>query len=270
MLTFPRSYQAQVEGALWAWETFGGIGARTRRGFGALKGVRLDSSTVSLPHPGNVQQWITENLRAHVAVGTCPDGVPHIEQGWQGKITAGQRSPVEAWKFLIRKLKEFRQQRPGPPNDPGRSVWPEPDAVRRITRQHLNKVVNGQARRHEPVHSAGNIFPRAAFGMPIIFHFKDMNRSNPSDPNSDPKDTTLQGVNCHRFASPLILRPLACSEGRAVGLAVILQGSDLPPLILKGAPENPPVRATLTSTEASAISPLDGNPDVLQKFLQTF
>src|ERR1043165_1204410 len=33
---------AEVNAALWAWETFGGIGARTRRGFGALRLSRVD------------------------------------------------------------------------------------------------------------------------------------------------------------------------------------------------------------------------------------
>lgn len=30
------NFWEELEAALWAWETFGGIGARTRRGFGAL------------------------------------------------------------------------------------------------------------------------------------------------------------------------------------------------------------------------------------------
>src|SRR5205085_1302593 len=35
-ISFPSNRKDDVAAALWAWETFGGIGARTRRGFGAL------------------------------------------------------------------------------------------------------------------------------------------------------------------------------------------------------------------------------------------
>jgi CRISPR-associated protein Cmr1 len=260
-LTFPQSQQAEVEAALWAWETFGGIGARTRRGFGALR--NLDSSP---PQPNGIQHFIEAGLQQHVTAGTWPSGVPHLSHNVAlMKITAAHPDSRAAWKHLIRRLKDFRQSRPGPPNNPGRSHWPEPDEVRRKTGQHLK----APHRNHAPVHPAGDVFPRAAFGLPIIFHFKDMNRNNPDDPDADPRDTTLRGASHDRFASPLILRPLVCSGGQAVGLAVILRGPSIPPLVLKDAPGNPPVRANLTPTEASTIPPLDGKVDVLQAFLAT-
>ena len=31
-IVYPKAKSKEVEAALWAWETFGGIGARTRRG----------------------------------------------------------------------------------------------------------------------------------------------------------------------------------------------------------------------------------------------
>jgi CRISPR-associated protein Cmr1 len=250
-LTFPQSQQSEVEAALWAWETFGGIGARTRRGFGALRNLDADP-----PQANAMEQFIRKGLQCHTVDGTWPNGVPHLTPHLRLKITAAHPDPRAAWEYLIRRLKNFRQSRyPGAaPNRPGRSKWPEPDAIRRLTGQ--------RDPRHSKVHSQVDKFPRAAFGLPIVFHFKDQ---------GDPDDTVLQGREHNRLASSLILRPLACAGGQAVGLALILEGSSLPPggLVLKDAPHDPTVQAELTQQEAQTIPPLGGNTNVLQAFLDT-
>ncbi len=250
-LTFPQSQQAEVEAALWAWETFGGIGARTRRGFGALRDL-----DVSLPQASAVQQFIQIGLERHVTPGTWPMRVPHLSRTPHLRIAAARPNAKAAWEYLIRRLKEFRQSRnPGTaPNKPGRSKWPEPDEIRRLTGQRSPLHAT-------PLSTVGK-FPRAAFGLPIVFHFKD---------SGDPDDTMLQGRDHDRLATPLILRPLSCANGQAVGLALILDGTALPlgGLVLKDAPGNPTVQATVTPAEASAVSPLAGNVDVLQAFLNT-
>ena len=74
---------------------------------------------------------------------------------------------------------------------------------------------------HAPVKQGGG-FPRAAFGLPIIFHFKDY---------SDPEDNTLNVVGSEadgkntelRLASPLIVKPWAiASANQAVPLLLAL------------------------------------------------
>ena len=79
--------------------------------------------------------------------------------------------PIAAWKRAVETLKDFRQ---GPglgrnpdsrPNRPGRSRWPESDAIRRLTGQWTP--------RHEPKHAVDGFYPRAAFGLPMVFDFKD-------------------------------------------------------------------------------------------------
>ncbi|HND22551.1 MAG TPA: type III-B CRISPR module RAMP protein Cmr1 [Acidobacteriota bacterium] len=257
-IVFPTKSQPEIEAALWAWETFGGLGARTRRGFGAVHLVKIDDQIVKLQPSNQVLPALKREIEQHVVNGTWPKNVPFLAKSTasnQIQITSPQPTPVKAWELLIRKLKLFRQQRnPGSrPNMPGRSHWPEPDEIRRLTRRsdpnHRNPLWNVSK------------FPRAVFGLPIIFHFKD---------RSEPGDTSLQGTVSDRFGSPLILRPLVCADGKAVGLACVLSGPREPDggLILKGAPGDPSVNSTLSPAEAARLKPLNGQADVLQAFLK--
>jgi len=59
----------ELEAALWAWETFGGIGARTRRGFGAL--LREGASPPT-------EEEVRERLGRYSRQGGWPEGVSHL------------------------------------------------------------------------------------------------------------------------------------------------------------------------------------------------
>lgn len=168
--------EARVLEALRWWASFGGLGARTRRGLGAV--------------------WV-KNL--------TPVSEQEAEQAGCRLVLAGSGDPDagKSWQAAVKKLRDFRQapgvgRNPGSddPKRPGRSRWPEPDAIRRLTGRHTP--------RHAPEHRAGNQFPRAAFGMPIIFQFKD-------EKAGDPASFTLNPTGAERMASPLILRP--CRQG---------------------------------------------------------
>jgi CRISPR-associated protein Cmr1 len=207
---------------------------------------------------------ITQKLAVHLAQGTLPPDVPCVSKdGRDLLITTPRRDPIEAWRYLLTKLRDFRQQRNqgSERNRPGRSQWPEPDAIRRLTRC--------SSARHRNALSQLNVFPRAEFGLPIVFKFKD-------DTHGDPNVTTLEGADDgeKRLASPLILRPMACANNQAVGLAIILDTPRTPPggLMLNGAPGNPIVDSDLTSLsddDLDSIGPLDGKEDALAAFLNT-
>lgn len=267
-ITLPNdeNIKKEVEAALWAWETFGGIGARTRRGFGSLHCTHIDTKPISVPRTRDVRDQINQNLAEYIDENlNWPAGMPHMTQSLKFRVIERHNltDVIDAWRYLVGKLKNFRQTRHG---RFGRSKWPEPDQIRRETSDHVPG--------HAPVHTVHK-FPRGKFGLPIIFEFKDADAG-------DPQKTTLQGVkvsndNWHdRMASPLIIRPIACSDG-AVGLAAILEWEPLNPndesytppggLILKGAPGDPQVYSDLDQTEAQKIEPLNGEPDVLQAFL---
>lgn len=263
-IRFPERFRADLEATLWAWETFGGIGARTRRGCGALRLLAVNGAAPEkLPADVEViENKIKEQLASYVSTGTWPGGVPHLNGSLQFKVTKPEPSSLHAWRSLIAALKSFRQQRNAgtAPNRPGRSKWPEPDAIRRL--------FGTSASLHATPLSSVDKFPRAEFGLPIIFKFKD-------DKSGDPPQTTLQGPSSNRLASRLVLRPLACGTDQAVGLAIILEAPSVPPggLVLDGAPHSPSVQSNLTLAEAASIAllshPAPPEPDVLKAFLRS-
>jgi CRISPR-associated protein Cmr1 len=265
----------EIDSTLWCWETFGGVGGRTRRGFGALQLVKQDDRIVEHPPLAKVDDIINEMLGEKVAKGNWHDSVPHLStNAGQLKVTRKQdpradftkhdgeamqvTSALKAWRHLVDSLQRFRQSPRTSTHYHGRSHWPEPDAIRRKTTYAAHRA---------PEHPVTDKFPRAAFGLPIIFKFKDDDVRQ-----GDPPQTTLAGVKHNRLASPLILRPLACANGDAVGLALILDTPRTPPggAFLEG---HGPVPIDLSSAEAAQIDPLKHilpiEPDVLKAFLKT-
>lgn len=216
--TYPEGVREDVEAALWSWETFGGLGGRTRRGFGAIS--RADGQSM----------LVATGISRYGGHPKIP-GVPslHLARFENTKETFGD--PLQAWKAALGLLQKIRQgegygrnDRPQNSRKPaGRSRWPEPDEIRRLTGKsapaHKNPVVTVQR------------FPRAVFGMPIVFHFNPGSHDEPgSQGDPDMKPLQLLPAESERFASPLILRPLPAGEGfHAAALALC---SDLPKLKL--------------------------------------
>jgi len=226
----------QVREALRWWASFGGLGARTRRGLGAIE-IRED---------GKPLQAVTGEEAGHA--GGCLA---------LGKTEA--RDAISAWKSAVESLQDFRQgQNTGRNPGPGRSRWPEADQIRRHTGRHSPK--------HAPVHPVQDAYPRAAFGLPIVFRFKD---------DRDPAGHTLEPEDSDRMASPLILRPYF--DGRCYRpMALLLPGWEerisVPVRFANdrlGAawPEN----LTEREKQAKEIEPMrDHGTDVLTAFMKFF
>jgi CRISPR-associated protein Cmr1 len=271
-LEFKSEYQTDVEAALWAWETFGGIGARTRRGFGALALVNTPETPERRPptNSQNINQWLETAFKKFIATGKIPDQVSHLhnqitalaEQYVITNANSPKDSAFDVWENeLIKRLSNFRQLRPERGNnDFGRSIWSEPDAIRQLTGDSMKAWFapegpdsNGHwARRgekkhydykkpflkiHAVEHMVQNKFPRAIFGLPIITQFRNnygesvtVSATQPiiatakqNNPQLDPANTTLRGLNHDRLASPLILRSYRCGNGKFIGIALRLQ-----------------------------------------------
>ena len=183
-----RQREGAVEALRW-WASFGGVGARTRRGFGAVGATDDDVE------PTPVSNADVERLGGELIVGR----------------SAGQAA--EAWDNAIEALRRFRQgagvgRNPGRGGRPGRSRWPEADTIRRLFGTH--------APQHRPAHPVDGFYPRAAFGLPLVFHFRDK-----GDPGGRGHDgLVLAPDGRERMASPLILRPRV--DGRRYRPAALL------------------------------------------------
>jgi len=241
-----------VEAAIWAWAQFGGLGGRVRRGLGAVavEGV-----------VGLEEGW---------AQYVCPVSAPWPHLGpIESSLAKAPRAFASGREALGHLLKVFRKLRQGEigrnpngariPGRPGRSYWPEPDAIRRLYRG----VVQG---RHTQPVSNVDAFPRGQFGAPIIFHFQQ------EQGEREPPNVTLVPKDCHRLASPLILRPNASGENGVSALAVRLC-YPFPSQweLLEREHKKASVRVTVTQQEAAGIRPLcrngQGSVDVVRRFL---
>ena len=159
------------------WATFGGLGGRTRRGCGSV--------------------WIKE---------ITPVSQQEVNNvGGRLEFYGHYRSDdaLEAWEKAGKTLADFRQK-PDIGRNPGfgRSRWPEADSIREITNTFSRTKTGSKCKEHRPTHRARIAFPRAAFGLPIIFKFKTTD-----EVCGDPPQTELLPSGGERLASPLILTP---------------------------------------------------------------
>jgi CRISPR-associated protein Cmr1 len=206
-----------VEAAIWAWTNFGGIGSRTRRGCGALFCQETAPKDIA-----SIGKWYQDHLL------TCGLDQQH-QRAWPtlpANILIGSTDgkPVDQWAEVIEVMRMFRQgagigRNPGSSGRsriPGRSHWPEPEAIRKFSRCRLP--------RHQRLTGIpDDAFPRAEFGLPIVFHFKDGQEKD--DRNSefrDPPESELCPTGSMRMASPIILRPMAVGDGRR-GVPLIMR-----------------------------------------------
>lgn len=221
-IQFPTNKLKEIEGAFWAWETFGGLGGRTRRGFGALRQHNQYAEDPAPQAPKDVTEWIQAQCIAFdVSKKAAPGNTPCLAQiasaTKKGNTLQSNDKPIlgvtpgtgaseakTVWKDLIKKLKDFRQI-------PKNSPWPETKTIKKLIEQGC-KTISEQT---EPI---GN-FPKAALGLPINFHNAKTNEG-----------WVLQGADegRERFASPLILRPLYCLNNRYAGIAFVLTNRELP------------------------------------------
>jgi CRISPR-associated protein Cmr1 len=244
----------QVEPALWAWVNFGGLGGRTRRGCGAVLCKALapkDAEALKamwvrcMPRMFPRREWPT--------IAEC---VLHDKE---------QPGAINAWDRVIERFRHFRQgvklgrNEGQQPNRPGRSRWPEPETIRRVTKKSLAK----HARIPQIPDDA---FPRAELGLPIVFHFQEQ---------GDPEDSVLYPSGGHeRMASPLILKPLALQNGKFVPFILRLKTPPLEGVDLRQGEQSVPLPnptlirgARLASYQNSPMQNRSSTGSALEAFL---
>ena len=224
-----RQQQEEVLEALRWWANFSGVGARTRRGLGAVKVSIEDEELKSKLKPVSAEEV-------------------EARGGWMVEGRRGGSDPIQAWKDAVGALQCFRQgvgvgRNPGHGKRPGRSRWPEPDTIRCATGTHAPK--------HEPEHPAKGFYPRAAFGLPIVFRFKDKGDPGKDDRKTSGPTLTLEPDGHDRMASPLILRPWFDGQ-RYRPVALLLPGWKERLSV--------PVRLTLPGAATSASASSESSP----------
>ena len=224
-LTYPEEIQKDIRLAVSAWVYFGGIGARTRRGCGTLScAEKLLSVNEVLKATAEIRLW--------------------------RKLLRGNPDSILAWKEPLELYRRYRQDRnPGNGQRPGRSRWPEPDSLREITG-------DSDPRHKTPITSPLPSFPRAALGLPIIFHFVG---------RGEPKDVQLKPKESNRMSSPVITKALY-ENGVWYSAVIILPHEHVFEAELEANINKPVNIPELRGTMYKTVRPMRGQTDAIAGF----
>lgn len=238
--------EKDVEAAVWAWVNFGGIGARSRRGCGALYCMMSDPQDLDFTPPSsqNFNEWLKKRISNYGLVLSANRSWPTL-----GKIYLGHEvgtNSISCWEECISVMKEIRQgvglgRDSSSGSKPGRSKWPEAESVRNIATSQQGMKTR-PSKWHPPDPRMPDIaFPRAEFGMPIIIEIR-----------GEGLKPTLQPYEDHdRMASPLILRPIRFSNSRFAAMIIRLNTPPLSSAYLKPGKKDLSMGRTISASEIS-------------------
>jgi CRISPR-associated protein Cmr1 len=199
----------EVRRAFGCWVMFGGIGSRTRRGFGALQMVPADKSHPSTELCSNVSHLLGSLPKPVVKV-EFPSGFTSLHGGSVFVSKVPCENVMKAWTDSVEVLRCFRKgQMLGSerPSDgmASHSPWPEADSLRGPGRE-LRKMGGKVA------------FPRAELGLPL--EIRSIEGSSGYFGNG-----RVPGFSANdRLASPVIVRPLLIDGKWHAGVIVMKTG----------------------------------------------
>lgn len=224
------SRRGELEEALRAWLTFGGIGMRTRRGAGALE-VMNASGIGELGQP---------------SLGGCPTGSPGIPAIGGAKLVLGGWKRSTAFEALADAIRFMRCLRKGAPAY-GTRTAPHSRARGVLQVESYLQLVFPPSGGSVELYMEGpeshsrwperesfgaqqrntggrQAFPRARFGLPMQFRFVG---GSPPLPNESEINHKSKG----RFGSPIVVHPLKIGDRWQAGLLVLqnvdISGEDL-------------------------------------------
>ncbi|MCK6574392.1 hypothetical protein L6V77_25195 [Myxococcota bacterium] len=217
--------------AAWLLGRLGGLGARTRRGFGSLDLVgwqispdapdreRWLADMGALPLVGSAtpQRWFQDFANGRHALRTQwfpgapgkPDAVPHIGDRFKAVMLTRGHEGDQGWQSALneagRSLQDFR-------------ALTEPDYT--AVKRHIlarNRAPEGQFLTAAP--------RRAAFGLPLVFRFTSLKNAGmrPSSAEFLPAPTEKDRRPPVRQGSPLYLHVLRATDGLH-GLFALMDG----------------------------------------------
>lgn len=249
--------------ALRAWLLFGGVGSRTRRGCGSLCCSNWKEHFGAFS--AEPDTWLPAGLIRKLAPGASPN-FPVLDRAVLAR-GGSCKSAVEAWAAAVNVMQNFRQglgfgRNAGTGKRPGKSRWPEPDAIRKLAQ----KLDCHHAPKGEPL----DYYPRADLGLPIIFQFHNC---------AGCPEMHMLGINDNatgRMASPFITKALELPGLAPIPIILMLNSPHAweaeQPVTLVGSNANKPVKRQLIKSQieeidkSSLVSPMAGK-DVRRAFL---
>jgi CRISPR type III-B/RAMP module RAMP protein Cmr1 len=205
-----KTHRKEIESALIAWLLFGGAGARTRRGVGALApATKCDAEKIGYPSDPDLLAKFLGNLpknSTRCQYFTLANGAEFLCSTQGSAAERAHQNLMDHWRA-------FRQNRMHPNNFMGRngwglSAWPEPDIVRK------RRILVGGRPRHMALMAPSNEgkSPRMLLGAPMLLHWKTGNSGEGiADaefglsflPPGAPRGTLRKFVD--RYASPVLI-----------------------------------------------------------------
>jgi CRISPR-associated protein Cmr1 len=181
--------RADVERAVRAWLTFGGVGARTRRGCGALRGPR---EHLPPPDERGFRDWLGG------IAPTSPPGSPHTSVLSTVLLGPKARDAMDAWRQLATLWARFRKGHVGGESyqPMSGSHWADYDTLCSL------KGAKAEALR----------LNKPFLGLPLIYQAI----------SGAPFSGTLEPKDSGRMASPVILKPVALADGSVRPMIVLL------------------------------------------------
>lgn len=219
-VTYPLKLEGEIFNTLKLWCLFGGVGARTRRGTGSM---RCDALLADFQTPEDITTFV-KSLWTKGVPDKHSSPYPILANSLLGICTPESAgSPTHLWHELIKSYAAYRQgpgigRGEGSKGRPGRSYWPEPDAIRHISGRPDS--------RHQPEHPDGKWFPRAAYGLPLFFRFKDHD-----DPGGK-EGVQLSPTEKDRWPSPVILKVIQLPNQSVLQVGLVLNQAVPPNLQL--------------------------------------
>lgn len=254
---------------LWTWATFGGLGGRSRRGYGSVRISSFSggSELAEVLRPWNELVALQETPKAYFTA--VRDGIGRAQDALEAFLKAEQlaahlQGSATSPHVAIRSLHGLAAVT-GLPHTYTRGVEALErvgelfrdfrSTLRRRDRGHppLPDYFEVKASLTHPFHPPRRV-DRAAFGLPLRFYYRSL----------DGKSTEFRprprggGKHPDRLASPLFLRVFALTKGR-YGVAL---------LNLAGKPESPPLQGASMSSRQTE-EPIPGPPSlIIDDFIQ--
>jgi CRISPR-associated protein Cmr1 len=228
-VSYPRDDEQlvlDVRAAIWAWEQFGGVGARTRRGLGAVHLESVNGKKISRPQFNQLAEYIDDQLKVFQVGGQWPVGTPSLQgltvnqynpHGASVAIIGPNKESISVWEQLLGRYRNFRQERfmrnrNGKYVPYGSSVWPDANGLRST----FGVGRHPQSDYGEQSHAA-----RAQLGLPMVIQFM-RDKFDVGGQNNVVQFIVENEVGRH--ASPAIFRPLRV-DGEYAGVLLILGNS---------------------------------------------